>query len=469
MTPDEIITAANARISQQEHEIARLKGNVKSLATALNDVGSLFEAQTKGRYQATQEVECLRGQVSFLERYIAFIDEKYSAITREATAHFQHQLAAANWSTYQWSQDAASYSLATRALQEKLAAKSKEENASEKEIQEMLDKYTAMQATVLKTEMEKENAERDLQETERQLAKANKATQDLMRDHEEVTSKLLSQNKFLDAQKRKKTREAAQAREQVTRERNVAEQQLKETEEMIKKSRKLEKRLAEKVKKQEKLRHECDTIFNEAKAIRQSRDYYKSKDAKQSKLIQSLRDQVASLESAERTNAYTKAVEDLSMEVNDLKSTQIRLQENLEAETRLKELILANAKEQDKLLAQVRGASSRRTAEVVKLLDGSKHRVEKYIFDKVWDLLKNIDSQEKREIAFKTIVTFLGLVLEDVDAIIQDGGEIKVLIAELTELFSEAATPSTERFAKAFINQQSVEGLQPEDKQKATE
>ncbi|EFY84192.1 hypothetical protein MAC_09764 [Metarhizium acridum CQMa 102] len=454
MTPDEIITAANARISQQEHEIARLKGNVKSLATALNDVGSLFEAQTKGRYQATQEVECLRGQVSFLERYIAFIDEKYSAITREATAHFQHQLAAANWSTYQWSQDAASYSLATRALQEKLAAKSKEENASEKEIQEMLDKYTAMQATVLKTEMEKENAERDLQETERQLAKANKATQDLMRDHEEVTSKLLSQNKFLDAQKRKKTREAAQAREQVTRERNVAEQQLKETEEMIKKSRKLEKRLAEKVKKQEKLRHECDTIFNEAKAIRQSRLL----QIKRRKAIQ----------------AYTESQGSsgkLGIGREDECLHQGRRRFKHGTETRLKELSLAKAKEQDKLLAQVRGASSRRTAEVVKLLDGSKHRVEKYIFDKVWDLLKNIDSQEKREIAFKTIVTFLGLVLEDVDAIIQDGGEIKVLIAELTELFSEAATPSTERFAKAFIefSQQSVEGLQPEDKQKATE
>lgn len=449
MTPEQIIAASNAKTARLEHKVAMLEGTLGNVASALNDVSSLFEAQTKARYKTMQEAEILRAQVRFLENYVSFITEENAAATEAATAHFEKLLAAANWSTSQWSQQADYYSSATRDLQEKLASKSKEDSACERELQEMIHKYTAMKATLLQREIEKENAERDLKETERLLREAQEATQVLIKNEQEVNSNLINQNEILTAQREKQSKEADDAREQAEKERKKCKRQLQKTRKMIKKSEELEKQLQEKIGKQVEFQRKCDTILNDAKAIQQSRDYYKSKDAKQSRIIQRLKDQVLNLESAERTSAFTKAIKDLNIEVDDLKSTKAKLQKDLEAEKRVKELSLSKAKEQAKIiketekkLAQAKGASLGKMDQFLKAQRREKLTAGKEVADKVFALLKGINSPTKAEIAYSTIVTYLGMQFDQITAAVQAEYEVMQLIEDLRARFQKP--PETE-------------------------
>ncbi|KID97944.1 hypothetical protein MAJ_06021, partial [Metarhizium majus ARSEF 297] len=117
MTPEQTIAASDAKTVRLEHKVTVLEGTLGNVASALNNASSLFEAQTKARYQAMQEPEILRAQVRFLENYVAFITEENAAATQAATAHFEKLLAAANWSTSQWSQQADSCCSTTETVQ----------------------------------------------------------------------------------------------------------------------------------------------------------------------------------------------------------------------------------------------------------------------------------------------------------------------------------------------------------------
>ncbi|KAK8920072.1 hypothetical protein VCV18_008906 [Metarhizium anisopliae] len=478
MTPEQIITASNAKTARLEHKVAMLEGTLGNVASALNDVSSLFEAQTKARYQAMQEAEILHGQVRFLENYVAFITEENAAATEAATAHFEKLLAAANWSTSQWSQQADYYSSATRDLQEKLASKSKEDSASEREFQEMLHEYTAMKATLLQREIEKENAERDLKETERLLREAKEATQDLIKSQKEVNSNLINQNKILAAQKRKQSKEAIDARAQAKKESVRCDLQLKETKKMIAKSKNLENQLQQKVTAQEKFQRKCDTIFNEAKAIQQSRDYYKSKDAKQSRTIQRLKDQVLNLESAERTSAFTKAIKDLNIEVDDLKSMKAKLQKDLDAEKRVKELSLSKAKEQaktiketKKMLAHAKGAALGDMDLFLKKLRSEKLGAAFYIATEVTEFLQDIKTSDEAGEAFEKTHAFLDMHLAAVHAIMEDSIEVEELVEALLPFFKKTATGENAKdaIAFAFFLKHSLGKRRDEEKQTETE
>ncbi|KAK9437475.1 hypothetical protein VB005_08465 [Metarhizium brunneum] len=306
-----------------------------------------------------------------------------------------------------------------------------------------------MKATLLQREIEKENAERDLKETERLLREAQEATQVLIKNEQEVNSNLINRNEILTAQREKQSKEADDAREQAEKGRKKCKRQLQKTKKMIKKSEDLEVGLKKKIEKQKEFQRKCDTILNEAKAIQQSRDYFKSKDAKQSRIIQRLKDQVLNLESAERTSAFTKAIKDLNIEVDDLKSTKAKLQKDLEAEKRVKELSLSKAKEQAKIiketekkLAQAKGASLGKMDQFLKAERREKLTAGKDVADKVFALLRGIDSPAKAEIAYSTIVTYLGMQFDQITAAVQAEYEVMQLIEDLRARFQKP--PETE-------------------------
>lgn len=431
------VEGAHHQLSIAQAEAAQAHNQLWGLNRQLDDV---VQAKGHDAIRAHHEIQIrdtnlavLRQQLSRMERSSVGTFQASVVASNDIRAYFESQLAFEAKARADWNTCADQLSDHVKALEKDIDTQSRKHKEHEAELLRKL-----MRAEFNRDKADKRNTElqSSLDKNKKKLADAKTRWQSLVSARDSLNSQLAAANDALlvkvDKSKKEKA-SALAAASKTMKDKERLEQELKEKNAELKAQEKLENEIKghlevdealeagyqTALEEAEQLREECQKALDKVKALDHSANFWKGKDAENSRTIASLQRQVRDLKDAERIGGFEETIRADKFTIQTLLADRDRMMMEAKKKDGIVDKSLAKMMQQAKtvkkakaMIQTLQGKHLTATNNMVEMLQCNKMLLSKLILSVVFTMLKHVRSTEE---ANQTVVDIRAYLQEQRD------------------------------------------------------